>query len=64
MKPNNLIEKECVDLALVEARAHPKARSDNPAVRRYFMHGVSHPIGLDVQLTSCTPTTKFSRAGY
>jgi len=25
-----------------------KQKPDEPAVKRFFMHGVSHPIGLDV----------------
>jgi Xaa-Pro aminopeptidase len=44
----NLIEKECVDLGLIKPGQLKKQNSDNPLVRQYFMHGVSHPIGLDV----------------
>ena len=34
---------------VVEAGSDQAAGSpDNPAVRRYFMHGVAHPLGLDV----------------
>lgn len=42
------IAKECVDLGLIKASQLKKQSPENPAVRRYFMHGVSHPIGLDV----------------
>jgi Xaa-Pro aminopeptidase len=40
--------KECVDLGLLKMAEIKKQKPDDPAVRRYFMHGVSHPIGLDV----------------
>ncbi len=43
-----LIEKECVDLGLLTPAQIKKQTPDNPAVKKYFMHGVSHPIGLDV----------------
>jgi Xaa-Pro aminopeptidase len=40
--------KECVDLGLLKMAQVKKQTPDAPAVRKYFMHGVSHPIGLDV----------------
>ena len=40
--------KECVDLGLLKMSQIKKQTPDNPAVRPFFMHGVSHPIGLDV----------------
>jgi Xaa-Pro aminopeptidase len=40
--------KECVDLGLLKMSDVKKQNPDAPAVRKYFMHGVSHPIGLDV----------------
>ena len=43
-----LIAKECVDLGLLKMSQLKKSTPDNPAVRPFFMHGVSHPIGLDV----------------
>jgi Xaa-Pro aminopeptidase len=43
-----LVEKECVDLGLLTIREIKKQDPDNPAFRKYFMHGVGHPIGLDV----------------
>ena len=42
------IAKECVDLGLLKMSQIKKQTPDNPAVRPFFMHGVSHPIGLDV----------------
>lgn len=43
-----LIEKECVDLGLLTTREIKKQDPDQPAVKKYFMHGVGHPLGLDV----------------
>jgi len=40
--------KECVDLGLLKMADLKKQKPDAPAVRPFFMHGVSHPIGLDV----------------
>jgi Xaa-Pro aminopeptidase len=40
--------KECVDLGLLKLSQLKKQTPENPAVRPFFMHGVSHPIGLDV----------------
>ena len=40
--------KECVDLGLLKLSEIRKQKADAPAVKKYFMHGVSHPIGLDV----------------
>ena len=40
--------KECVDLGLLKMADVKKQKPDAPAVKKYFMHGVSHPIGLDV----------------
>ena len=34
--------------ACSKCRELKKQKPDNPAVRKFFMHGVSHPIGLDV----------------
>ncbi len=43
-----LTARECVDLGLLKPAQVRKQDPDNPAVKKYFMHGVSHPIGLDV----------------
>lgn len=40
--------KECVDLGLLKISEIKKQKPDAPAVKKYFMHGVSHSIGLDV----------------
>lgn len=43
-----LIARECVDLGLLKPAQVKKSTPDNPAAAPFFMHGVSHPIGLDV----------------
>ncbi len=43
-----LIAKECIDLGLIKPAQLKKQTPENPAVRPFFMHGVSHPLGLDV----------------
>jgi len=43
-----LMEKELVDLGLLKASEIRKQDPDKPALKRYFMHGVGHPLGLDV----------------
>jgi Xaa-Pro aminopeptidase len=43
-----MIEKELVDLGLLTPRQIQRQDPDNPAFKKYFMHGVGHPIGLDV----------------
>jgi Xaa-Pro aminopeptidase len=40
--------KECVDLGLLKMSDLKNQKPDAPAVKKYFMHGVSHSIGLDV----------------
>jgi len=48
MECEELTAKECVDLGLLKLSQIKKQTPDSPAVRPFFMHGVSHPIGLDV----------------
>jgi Xaa-Pro aminopeptidase len=43
-----LIEKELVDLGLLTMRQIKKQNPDSPALKKYFMHGVGHSLGLDV----------------
>ncbi len=42
------IEKELVDLKLLKLADLKKQDPDNKALRKYFMHGIGHPLGLDV----------------
>lgn len=42
------IEKELIDLGLLSLRAVRRQDPDQPLLKKYFMHGLGHPIGLDV----------------
>lgn len=42
------IEKELVDLGLLTMAQLKKQNPDDQALKKYFMHGVGHPLGLDV----------------
>ena len=44
----SFIEKELVDLGLLKMAAIRRQSPDQPAFKKYFMHGVGHPLGLDV----------------
>jgi Xaa-Pro aminopeptidase len=43
-----LMTKELVDLGLLTMQAVQDAPKDKPAYKKYFMHGTSHHLGLDV----------------
>jgi Xaa-Pro aminopeptidase len=43
-----LMEKELVDLGLLTLREIKQQDPDQPAVKKYFMHGVGHSLGLGV----------------
>jgi Xaa-Pro aminopeptidase len=42
------IEKELIELGLLDAQEVKKQDPDQPLFKKYFMHGVSHHLGLDV----------------
>jgi len=43
-----IMEGELVGLGLIDAKAAKEQGPDKPLVKKYFMHGVSHHLGLDV----------------
>ncbi len=57
-----LIEKELVDLGLISMRDIKRQNPDAPAFKKHFMHGVGHPIGLDVHDVGLT--TEPIQAGW
>ncbi|HEY2952738.1 MAG TPA: Xaa-Pro aminopeptidase [Verrucomicrobiae bacterium] len=56
------IEKELVDLGLLKLSEIRKQDPDKPAFKKYFMHGVGHPLGLDVH--DVGPVTEPMQAGW
>lgn len=57
-----LMERELVDLGLLTPRQIKKQSPDSPALKKYFMHGLGHPIGLDVHDVGLT--TEPIQAGW
>lgn len=51
---DSFVEKELVDLKLIKLSDIKKQDPDDKAFRKYFMHGVGHPLGLDVHDLSHT----------
>ena len=43
-----IMEKELIGLGLLDAKAVKNQNPDDPLYKKYFMHGVSHHLGLDV----------------
>jgi Xaa-Pro aminopeptidase len=43
-----LMEAELIGLGLIDAKAAKEQGPDKPLVKKYFMHGTSHHLGLDV----------------
>lgn len=44
----HLMEAELVDLGLISLRDIKRQDPEKPAVKKFFMHGVGHSLGLDV----------------
>lgn len=57
-----LMQKELVDLGLLKTADIRRQDPDRPAVKRYFMHGIGHPLGLDVH--DVTITTEPIQEGW
>ena len=57
-----MTEKELVDFGLLKMSQIKKQDPDNPALKKYFMHGVGHPLGLDVHDVGFT--TEPMQAGW
>jgi len=49
-----LIEHELLELGLLKTADIKKQSPDEPAFKKYFMHGVGHPLGLDVHDVTLT----------
>ena len=45
---NKLMEKKMIELGLFSEKDVENQDPDNPLYLKYFMHGISHPLGLDV----------------
>ncbi len=43
-----MMNDELLKLGLIKPADVKKQESDNPACRKYFMHGLGHPLGIDV----------------
>jgi Xaa-Pro aminopeptidase len=57
-----MMEKELVDLGLLKRSEIRKQDPDKPALKKYFMHGIGHPLGLDVH--DVTHTVEPIQAGW
>jgi len=57
-----LMQEELLQLGLLKAAQVKKQNPEKPALKKYFMHGVGHPLGLDVH--DLTHTTQPMQAGW
>lgn len=57
-----LMQEELLDLGLLKKSEVRKQDSEKPALKKYFMHGIGHPLGLDVH--DLTLTTEPIQPGW
>jgi Xaa-Pro aminopeptidase len=57
-----LVEAELVGLGLLTPRQIKAQDPDRPALKKYFMHGIGHPLGLDVH--DVAPANQPLQAGW
>ena len=57
-----MMTEELLELGLLKPSEVKKQNPDSPAVKKYFMHGLGHPIGLDVH--DVGDTTLPMKAGW
>jgi Xaa-Pro aminopeptidase len=57
-----LMQEELLKLGLITRSQVRKQDPDLPALKRYFMHGIGHPLGLDVH--DVTHTTRPIQEGW
>lgn len=57
-----LIEKELVDMGVLKMSEIRRQDPNQPALKKYFMHGIGHPLGLDVHDVAIT--TEPIQAGW
>lgn len=57
-----LMEKELLELGLLKPSDVRSQDPERPALKKYFMHGIGHPLGLDVH--DLTLTTEPIQAGW
>lgn len=53
-----MVEAELLEMGLLKPSEIKKQDPDHPALKKYYMHGVAHPLGLDVHdvgLTAIRP---------
>ncbi len=58
----SFMQEELLTLGLLKPSDIRKQDPDKPALKKYFMHGVGHPLGLDVH--DVTLTTEPIQAGW
>ena len=44
----NIVQSELIHLGLIDSKAVKDQPEDQPLYKKYFMHGISHHLGLDV----------------